>query len=138
VEIRFFNDSSNLFSSTNKSPLFRHQLQINDAAVSPRSGIFSTVGADGILFQSLNARVAPRSDTTHRAFQYGRPILHLLRMRPEEEEDEEKENQVRVLEKHADCREHSWLEVRAGDAALLNMAAVSLHFPISSIDPHHF
>ncbi|KAI6183251.1 hypothetical protein M3Y97_00469200 [Aphelenchoides bicaudatus] len=96
----------------------RHQIQISDAAISARSGIVSTVGMDGRLVQSLNGRILIKSDEeTEQNFDYGRPILQLVRLRKEFG----KENESPVVQKHEECLQNSWLEVRAGDAALLDL-----------------
>lgn len=101
---------------------FRHQIQLNDAAISQRIGIVSTVGADGRLSQSLNARLTSRIDEDNdRNFQYGRPLLHLVRLHRETD----KENHTPVSLKHDECCKNTWFELRAGDAALLDQATVS-------------
>lgn len=77
---------------------------------------------DGRLVNTLNSRITVKNDEEgDRTFQYGRPHLHLVRLRKEVE----KENHVPVLRKHEECQQNSWLEIRAGDAALLDMNSVS-------------
>lgn len=75
--------------------------------------------------QGLNARVTTKfeeqDDDDGLVFQYGRPLLHLVRLRRELE----KENQPPLARKHDECLQNSWLELRAGDAALLDMNSVS-------------
>jgi hypothetical protein len=75
--------------------------------------------------QGLNARVSSKFEDQDEedglTFQYGRPLLQLVRLRRELE----KENQAPVVRKHNECLQNSWLELRAGDAALLDMSSVS-------------
>jgi hypothetical protein len=70
----------------------------------------------------MNARLTSHDDDENsRIFQYGKPLLHLIRLHRETE----KENRRKVSIKHEECCQNTWMEVRAGDAALLDMLTVN-------------
>ncbi|CAD5207635.1 unnamed protein product [Bursaphelenchus okinawaensis] len=129
-------DSSN---DVSLMPLLNsHQLQVFDAKVCPRTGINVTVGADGRLQQSMNARIGPKvpvgvdCDVTSLNFITGRPLLHLVRHRKvkgigDSDDTENDDENPKVLIKHDDIVTGNWLEVRCGDAALMDLVQVKKH-----------
>lgn len=122
-----------------------HQCHTFDAAICALSGIVSTVGMDGRLHQSLNGRVHPDIDADDAEFTYGRSILHLLRFR-DSALDKPKQNGTAqsskteelpppVLRRHAECQSGSWLEVRVGDAALIDSTTVRARYAVIKLYP---
>ncbi|KAI6199060.1 hypothetical protein M3Y96_00586500 [Aphelenchoides besseyi] len=106
-----------------------HQLRVLDITVCPSSGVCSSVGLDGRVNQTLIGRVFPRLVTDNDMnFCYGRTIFQLVRYREPASESKNNNDIVEsALVHHTDCVTSSWLEVRAGDAGLLDMLGMRKH-----------
>ncbi|KAI6175236.1 hypothetical protein M3Y99_01979200 [Aphelenchoides fujianensis] len=104
--------------------LSTHQWRFFDAAICPRSGLFWSVGLDGRLNQMLVGRVFPRTSTADMSFHYGRPLLQVVRCKePAAGEEDERPAVIQ----HSECVANSWLEIRAGDAALMDTHHIRKH-----------
>ncbi|KAI6212891.1 hypothetical protein M3Y94_00083100 [Aphelenchoides besseyi] len=106
-----------------------HQLRVLDMCICPSSGVCSSVGLDGRVNQTLIGRVFPRLVTDNDMnFCYGRTIFQLVRYREPAHESKNSDDVVEsALVHHTDCVTSSWLEVRAGDAGLLDMLGMRKH-----------
>ena len=107
-------------------------------AVCPTSGIVGTVGIDGRVIESLIGRLAPRGTTDDFACSNVSPALQLIRRTKkrnyavnelmeavDSQKGADKESVAKPLIFHDDVVENCWLEVRLGDAALIDQKSAS-------------